>query len=1042
MNPSATPHTPLERLLLFRGITQYGLEDADFARLSDELKNNGLVKHGSTYDAGRLAPDALRDLFLRLLREELKAESERLERIERSEKIPGAEGASSPASKKRKLQSPPPLTLKDARRHIKDIETAHAKLYNAYMIHTIEEVREFEEQFIQVQGEIGQLEKLGVRESQAASRSQSPNGISGPAKQEAARATNGTGPSPGASPRPPQAAVAQPGPQQPLRPLQPLQPQSAAPQARPETKGVPASSQPTASPEKPSPALPDAVRSPRPSQPRVPTSRPVSGQPAQQPPNGAPQVLQAPQGAPPFQPPAGVSESLQRPDSGAGPRPPTGVSANGQPHPEGQLKWEPPYQPTGPSLQGNALPAPPPGSRPQPPPGPTQAQAQVGRPLPPQHVLIPPQAAGQLNAPLQSPTGRPPADSTAGPRPPHTPGPAPPHAHPQYAGHPVPATGTGPATPAHPKTQVRPPPVPPGPVRSPAVGPSSTGPPAGTPKPSPSPNLAAPQPPSVLQPPSQDQQRVPPRIGPSPASVPAIRDVAQRYNPPHQPQAQGPRPAAMDRIHPRLPAASTPTPAARFSPALSAPQTPAMTIPPKLARGSGTKWVSGSTPSTPQLGAEFRLGYEDVPSPAFEPPSPIMRHLPPPVTSPSGPSKQKPGRPNAPHKTQGASTSQPGARAAASQPSTARAKPAAPEAETPKVKHEVTTPRPLADTEDTTADESVPARPHHNPSRAPKRKREELTPTPGHTPRASQHLRNDSLPSDLLTSTPAPVASPPKLVLWTRSFNKVCGSAMEQIVHHRSANMFAAPIRERDAPGYHKVVKQAQDLKSIRAAISHGNRAAHAAHSAAAASNPSSDNNNTTDGGGGSSSSSASTGSSVWLPRTEDLVPPRSIINSSQLDRELAHMFSNAIMYNPDPHHGPGPAFVRDEDEDEEVDTIGGGSGAGGGAGAGDGGGVLGYKVDEFGVVNDARAMFVEVEKLLSELRSAEVRRGGPPAGSSGTVGGGGGTGTSTRQASVLGGNAGAGGETGKEEDEDGGEGEDGEEGVGGVVKRRRLARG
>jgi hypothetical protein len=254
----------------------------------------------------------------------------------------------------------------------------------------------------------------------------------------------------------------------------------------------------------------------------------------------------------------------------------------------------------------------------------------------------------------------------------------------------------------------------------------------------------------------------------------------------------------------------------------------------------------------------------------------------------------------------------------------------------------------------------------------------------------------------------SPSSGGPKLVLWTRSFNKVCGSAMEQIIHHRSANMFAAPIREKDAPGYNKVIKQPQDLKSIRAAINHGNRAA----GQAAAALP--------DGGDPGTSS-------VWLPRTEDVVPLRSIINSSQLDRELAHMFANAIMYNPDPHHGPGPAFLRrDEDgADEEAE---------GGAAHQDSSS-LGYKVDEFGVVNDARAMFVEVEKLLSELRSAEVRRNVPPAG----------TGTSTRQASVLGQ---AGSESVKDDAGDGAAGEEGaadehEDGVGGAgVKRRRVARG
>lgn len=319
------------------------------------------------------------------------------------------------------------------------------------------------------------------------------------------------------------------------------------------------------------------------------------------------------------------------------------------------------------------------------------------------------------------------------------------------------------------------------------------------------------------------------------------------------------------------------------------------------------------------------------------------------------------------------------------------------------------TPRPSTETGDTTADESAAGRPQ--PPRSTKRKREDLSPSPVHIPRASQ-------PRDGLSEGPVSTEAP-KVVLWTRSFNKVSGSAMEQIIHHRSANMFAAPIREKDAPGYQKVVKVPQDLKTIRAAINHGNRAAAQAAAALPEGDPGT--------------------SGVWLPRTEDLAPPKSIINSGQLDRELAHMFSNAIMYNPDPYHGPGPAFLRrDADPDDPQD----------GAAHQEkdsAGGALGYKVDEFGVVNDARAMFVEVEKLLSELRSAEIhqRRAAPPAAGFAT-------GTSTRQASVLpGGGGGHGGaESVKDEGGGGGGGDDGDEqtgtetdtvGGGGAGRRRRV---
>jgi hypothetical protein len=235
---------------------------------------------------------------------------------------------------------------------------------------------------------------------------------------------------------------------------------------------------------------------------------------------------------------------------------------------------------------------------------------------------------------------------------------------------------------------------------------------------------------------------------------------------------------------------------------------------------------------------------------------------------------------------------------------------------------------------------------------------------------------------------------------------------MEQIVGHRSANMFASQIRERDAPGYRTIVLRPQDLKSIRAAINHGNKAAAAAASALP------------DGDPGSSS--------VWLPVSEELVPPKGIINSAQLDRELAYMFCNAIMYNPDPNRGPGAAFMR---VDEEHKADGGGDNGGGGTADA----ILGYKMDENGVVNDARAMFVEVEKLLSDMRSAEKQRAAPnpPA-----------TGTNTRQASLAAGAGGTSSETPARKEEPAAAEEVEEppvvepEAATNTAKRRRITRG
>lgn len=241
---------------------------------------------------------------------------------------------------------------------------------------------------------------------------------------------------------------------------------------------------------------------------------------------------------------------------------------------------------------------------------------------------------------------------------------------------------------------------------------------------------------------------------------------------------------------------------------------------------------------------------------------------------------------------------------------------------------------------------------------------------------------------------------------------------MEQIVGHRDANLFAHQIRERDAPGYRNRILMPQDLKSIRAAINHGNRAAAAAAAALPGGDPGT--------------------SSVLLPISEELVPPKGIINSSQLDRELAHMLANAIMYNPDPNRGPGPAFMRSEAEVDAEDEENGAP-------------VLGYKVDENGIVNNTRAMFVEVEKLLSDMRAAEIQKGTPPTAGGATL-----TGTSTRQASVAGGGLGETPAAKRDEpgsssaaaaaaavaDEREEQTPTEPEGVGNVPKRRRITRG
>ncbi|KLU81699.1 hypothetical protein MAPG_00783 [Magnaporthiopsis poae ATCC 64411] len=348
---------------------------------------------------------------------------------------------------------------------------------------------------------------------------------------------------------------------------------------------------------------------------------------------------------------------------------------------------------------------------------------------------------------------------------------------------------------------------------------------------------------------------------------------------------------------------------------------------------------------------------------------------------------------------------------------------AAKEPDSAKVKDEEETPRPSEETGDTTADESGPSQRHPAPSstlpsRRGKRKRGESS-GPDRTDVTPASI-SEAPPETTTAAAPAPtpaisLSEPPSHILWTRGFPRISSSALDQIGSHRHANMFAHQIRDRDAPGYKSIVLGPMDLKSIRAAINHGNKAA----TQAAAALP--------DGDPGTST--------VWLPISEDLVPPRGIINSAQLDRELVHMFANAIMYNPDPQRGFGPSFLRDDDEDEAADEADASTAAAGMPGSN----VLGYKVDENAVVNDTRSMFVEVEKLLSNMRAAEISRGAPPPppGSTGLVSATAEDDDANRGASLDG-----------AEDREGTAATDGDgtasgtAGTSGTTKRRRITRG
>lgn len=188
---------------------------------------------------------------------------------------------------------------------------------------------------------------------------------------------------------------------------------------------------------------------------------------------------------------------------------------------------------------------------------------------------------------------------------------------------------------------------------------------------------------------------------------------------------------------------------------------------------------------------------------------------------------------------------------------------------------------------------------------------------------------------------------------------------MNDILAHKLGSMFSKPLTEREAPGYKNLIYRPQDLKSIKAAINAGNKAL-----LKAAENV----------------QEVGTSVNVWVPETPDVVPPKGIVNSAQLEKELMRMFANAIMFNPDvpSKRGFGPAFrtrrrtmergaLHSEDEDEGEEEV-----------------IKGKQ--DVSVVKDTREMFEAVEKSVAEWRSAEraAEEGGAPKTAAGRLRGGG----------------------------------------------------
>ncbi|KAI2631862.1 hypothetical protein GGR54DRAFT_581248 [Hypoxylon sp. NC1633] len=1006
---------------------QNGLVIGTFSRISDTLRTTPLIYEQDTYDADRLSPESLQNFALQLLREERKEEKKRETEAAAVDKNSASLSPNSRKRKLQSPPLPTlqdALEQKDKLPIL--VEKLYARFRDGIVREIKEDERRYEELERELHEiERGEWDdRLGQEKRVDQGKNGIPAAnITTPARPEVHVAptpapepttarvpvpvpepalvpTVTTAPVSTAVPPPTTAAVpaqtTNPMPARTLTPILTLTPTPVSvpskihdPARRNEPSHAPQVSQekkpthPVSSPLPPVAITTSEVRHAtpgnRPQEPDHPISLPTP-------------VLQHPQAAQGYhvrpgsitpQPP--VTDGLQSPDSVANGRsPPPTQSSQPQAHTPAPtpalavappLKWEPPYQPPH-SSPHQALQQIPKQPLHQPPPQPSQPPhqnspqpSQPPQPVPPpqQHQPVhqtpvpsprPPYNTGVARPPTYQPqasTGHPqfppnyaggrqtPGQYIQQPRPPpqgSTPASPPVLLPPQIAGQippslqslPLNATpdGAGQHVPQR-RPAVIPPPSSPGPniEHGSHTQPQSQHVPAQTPIRPPvalsavQPAVSSAKPPLPAQwtqasHPSRPSHPVQATQTPQQTQPPAS---LSSYSSPYNPQTQ-PTGASDSGHRPHVPLLQTPiavapVPQSSRPPFVSQAQTPVAGSP-HIIRGHGTRWTSTPTPATPRM--ENMSSYFDIESPDFEPISPPPQPALAPKSSSEHTGKKETRKP---------------ALKADGTPSRPRGRPRNPPKTTPlvqpevlaepdlpgsNIKNEEDTPRALEEIGDAAAvTESVPSQTQPAPSQ-----------------QSNKRKRQDS-PPDRASPTPA------THVLWTRSFNKISQSALDQIISHRHANMFAHPVKPKTAPGYFEIVLRPQDLKGIQKAITAGSKAA----AAAVATMPDVEAN----------------AANIWLPMSIDLVPPRGIVNIAQLERELVHMFANAIMYNPDPYRGFGPSFLRSNRrasvEGDEEDY-------------------RGYEVDENGVVKDTRSMFGEVEKLLGDLRN-EVERNAPP---------------------------------------------------------------
>ncbi|KAL5003576.1 Bromodomain-containing protein [Aspergillus recurvatus] len=900
--PSLPDYTPLESLLFFQTLAAQDSRPTDFVSISDVLRNNKFVRENGAFDARRLTPEALEGLYSRLMRDESDSSAS-------AQDPNGHRPESSPSNpKKRKIATPSPDGLSDAK-NPGFVPYLVTHLYAKYKELVTKEIRLEEKRYRDIRDEIARLEKE-VREA-------------------------------------PREQLAEPAPTSTQTKHEPA----------PEPMDLDMTETPVSQPQPDKESKPSLIKSPTIAEVQQPQPEPPR---KEQPPAHVPPQLPSPETKPPAQP--------------LGQRPAAQKNLQPQPQslPEAQPQALPQAAPPPPQNTAHAIPHPTLPQQlhqPQPPQAPPVHSKQVQRaasnvpqqPLLPNGNGIPPPQQPSVatpSTPLQGKTGNVPL--TQPPKPLSTPVAV------------VPAPASDPvATPLPPSQQPQPP-HPPQTANVPVVSPTpqktastakaagKKGAPVAPPRGPPQGSLQqwslnqpeTPQHPlqhpssSVPQPAGQPKPLQPPPFQHAPKVVPRPHPVAA----PSTPQ---PSRAVFQTPAPPVPASGFATPIGRaqgYPSTVPRPSRPQLSI---ATPGSLTPWKQtpySTLPNSPR--SPDRPRPEDV--------SPISERAPSPFGSraatpeePEPPRRKGPGRgrkkgtdanQGGPKKKTEKTTATAGKkrdRSSASSRSRGRSTLSRDDesgAEAGKIKREIPSTPGGVDSigpERSSTSQKAPSSESRPGRGRPKRKRSELP----ESETQPQSELNQLTHADLDQSAP--------FVLCTRNFPRTGAPIMNDVLTHKHASIFTKPLTERDAPGYRDLIYRPQDLKSIKSSISQGSKAVAAATEAA--NTPVADGESPVPNAGTPSKNAV-----LMLPKSEDVIPPKAIVNSAQLEKELIRMFTNAVMYNPIPQRGFGPAFPMAPD---------GGSGRR----------QYAPEPDDGGIIKDTLEMFEDVEQAVTTWRSAEI---------------------------------------------------------------------